>query len=106
MKNRKLITVIWLILTIGISILTYLNADDNKKIFDTGSIFLLMVGGYGVILTLINHTEVIEQNNKILVEQKKDAIIENTFRLLKLGMMSIYSKQENGPEKLKENKII
>ena len=83
MKNRKLITVIWLILTIGITILTYLNADDNKKIFDTGSIFLLMVGGYGVILTLINHTEVIEQNNKILEEQKKDAIIENTFRLLK-----------------------
>ncbi len=83
MKNRKLITGIWLILTIGISILTYLNADDNKKIFDTGSIFLLMVGGYGVILTLINHTEVIEQNNKILEEQKNTAIVENTFRLIR-----------------------
>ncbi|RXJ84068.1 DUF4760 domain-containing protein [Arcobacter cloacae] len=83
MNKRVWITILWLLLTFGVTYLTYQTAAPDKKIFDSTSIFLLMVGGYGVILTLINHTEVIEQNNKILIEQKKDAILENTYRLIK-----------------------
>jgi len=77
------ISALWVILTIVICINTYGAALEGKNISDTINIFLLMLGGFGVVFSIIHNTESIIENNIQIKEKIKIDTIENTFQLLK-----------------------
>jgi len=81
--TKKKISVFWLILSIAIGFATYHNALADKAVFDTVNILLLLLGGYGVILTIVNHTESIIENNNEMIKKLKYSKIENTYNLLR-----------------------
>ena len=84
MTNIKwLVSGTWIILTILTCYSTYDMAVDNKKVLETLNMFLLMLGGFGVVFSIIHQTESIIENNKQISEKIKIDIIENTFQLLK-----------------------
>ena len=82
-KIKWVISILWIILTIAICWNIYTNAEEAKKINETVNIFLLMLGGFGVIFSILHNTESIIENNKQLEERKKIDKIENTYNLLK-----------------------
>ena len=81
-KTQIWILVLWIILTLVTCYTTYAIAIDNKKILDTINIFLLMLGGYGVVFSIIHNSESIRSNNQELKEKMEYDKIENTFMLL------------------------
>jgi len=84
MTKLKLgISILWIVLTIAICWNIYSNAIEAKKITDTINIFLLMLGGYGVVFSIMHNTESIIENNKQIEEKMKSDKIENTFQLLR-----------------------
>ena len=82
-KIKWVVSTLWIILTIAICINTYETAIDAKKISDVINMFLLMLGGFGVVFSIIHNTESIIENNKQIKEKMKEDKIENTFQLLK-----------------------
>jgi len=82
-KIKWIISALWIILTIAICFSTYNTALESKKIIDAINIFLLMLGGFGVIFSIIHNTESIIENNKQIKEKIEIDKIENTFQLLK-----------------------
>ncbi|MFT5836418.1 MAG: hypothetical protein ACI9RG_001324 [Sulfurimonas sp.] len=84
MTKLKLgISALWIILTIAICWNIYSSTEEVKKITDTINIFLLMLGGYGVVFSIIHNTESIIENNKQMKEKMDIDKIENTFQLLR-----------------------
>ena len=77
------ITFLWFALTIAICYNIYSIAIEAKKITDTINTFLLMLGGYGVLFSIMHNTESIIENNKQIEEKMKRDKIENTFQLLR-----------------------
>lgn len=75
-KTKIFISILWVILTIAICYNSYNLASETKKINDVVNMFLLMLGGYGVIFTIASSTEA-------LLEKMKNDKIENTYQLLK-----------------------
>ena len=82
-KVKWIVTILWIILTIAICWNIYSNAIETKKITNTINIFLLMLGGYGVLFTVIYNTESIIKNNKQIKQKIEIDKIENTFKLIK-----------------------
>jgi hypothetical protein len=82
-KTKLAVTFLWSILAIGTCYTTYNSAVTGKEILETINMFLLMLGGYGVVLSIIHQTETILLNNIQISENIKFETIENTFQLLK-----------------------
>ena len=82
-KIKWIITILWIMLTIAIGWNVYSNVEEAKKISETVNIFLLMLGGFGVVFSILHNTESIIENSKQIKEKKKIDKIENTYNLLK-----------------------
>ncbi len=77
MTKLKVFTgLLWLLLTILICYQTYIISSDATKSVETIKMFLLMLGGYSILFTIIHNLEIMQQK----METDK---LENTYRLIK-----------------------
>ena len=84
MTNLKwIVSAIWVIVAIAICYSTYGLAEENKKILETINVFFLILGGFGVILSIVHQSESILLNNKQTAEKIEFDKIENSFKLIK-----------------------
>jgi hypothetical protein len=73
----------WSVIAIFICYTTYELAEETKKILETIKIFFVILGGYGVLISIIHQSETIIMNNKQIEDKIQFDKIENSFNLLK-----------------------
>lgn len=83
MTKTKIISISWSILTILASITAYNSAQDGKEIMEALKTALLMIGGFGVIISIVYQAEAMIINSEQVSKKIEFDKIENSFELLK-----------------------
>ena len=82
-KTIKIISGLWIVLTIFASYTAYSSAQDGKELIEAIKTALLMIGGFGVVISIVYQAEAMLVNSKQISKKIEFDKIENSFELLK-----------------------
>jgi len=82
-KRIKIISISWVILTLFASVTAYDSAKEGNELIEAIKTSLLMIGGLGVIISIVYQAEAMFVNSKQISEKIEFDKIENSFELLK-----------------------
>jgi len=82
-KTIKIISLLWVILILLASYTAYNSAQEGKEIIEAIKTALLMIGGLGVVISIVYQAESMLINSKQISQKIEFDKIENSFELLK-----------------------